>query len=116
MLLAALTTNIIRAIDPNVVVLGGGLGTRVASITNQMPKALIPIQGEPFISHQLKLLSSAGFKEVVMCVGYLGEKIVDFVKDGSQFDLKVSYQFDGDRLLGTGGAIKSVLSVLPDHF
>lgn len=99
-----------------VVILAGGLGTRLAPLTQTVPKALININGEPFIAHQLRLLCSKGIERVVLCVGYLGEMIQEFVGDGHQFGLSVRYSFDGDKLRGTAGAIQRALSLLVDDF
>jgi NDP-sugar pyrophosphorylase family protein len=77
---------------------------------------MLPVAGEPFVAHQLRLLARQGIKEIVMCVGYLGEQVKDFVGDGSAFDCHVEYVFDGDKLKGTGGAIKGALALLGDPF
>ncbi len=100
----------------SMVILAGGLATRLRPLTTSMPKSLIQINGEPFIAHQLRLLAGKGIRKVVMCLGYLGEQIIEYVGDGHQFGLTVSYQFDGDQLLGTAGAIKQVLPHLDDYF
>ncbi len=99
-----------------IVIIAGGLATRLRPVTETIPKSLIDINGEPFVSHQLHLLRENGIKEVVMCLGYLGEKIVDFVGNGHQFNLHVQYVFDGEKLLGTAGAIKKALSLLSENF
>jgi MurNAc alpha-1-phosphate uridylyltransferase len=99
-----------------VVIIAGGLATRLRPLTETIPKSLVEINNEPFVSHQLRLLHKNGIKEVVMCLGYLGEMIIDYVGDGSRFDLKVSYVFDGPTLLGTAGAIKRALPILDDVF
>jgi len=100
-----------------VVVLCGGLAKRLRPITEKIPKSLIEINGIPFIHHQLRLLQTQGFKNVYLCAGFLGEMIEDFVKDGASYNLNVEYAFDGDQLLGTGGAIKKLLDVYPlDEF
>ena len=98
------------------VLIAGGLATRLRPITQTIPKALIDINGKPFIEHQLELLEKNGIKEVIICAGYLGEQIEDFVGDGSAFGIKVRYSFDGDKLLGTGGAIKKALPFLSNEF
>ena len=98
------------------VILAGGMATRLMPLTEKIPKALIDINGEPFIAHQLKLLRSKGIGRVVICAGHLGEMIQNVVKNGRQFDLKIEYSFDGDRLLGTGGAIKKALKLLGKCF
>ncbi len=99
-----------------VVVLAGGLATRLRPVTSTLPKSLVSIKGEPFIDHQLRLLAKRGVRKVLLCVGYLGEMIQDHVKDGRQFGLNVIYSFDGPELLGTAGAIKRSLPQLEEYF
>ena len=97
-------------------ILAGGMATRLRPLTEKIPKALLDINGAPFISHQLNLLRSKGIARVVICVGYLGEMIESFVGDGSRFDIQVEYSFEGSRLLGTGGAVKKALPLLGKCF
>jgi NDP-sugar pyrophosphorylase family protein len=96
------------------VILAGGRATRLGALTQSMPKALIEINGEPFILHQLRLLAEKGIRQVVLCVGYLGEQIVQRVGNGRDLGLAIEYYFDGPRLLGTAGAIKQALSKIKD--
>ena len=103
-------------IEEKIVILSGGLATRLRPVTEEIPKSLLDISGKQFISRQLELLKSNGFKNIVICAGYLGEKIFKFVKNGEDFGLNVEYSFDGEKLLGTGGAIKKALPVLSDIF
>lgn len=98
------------------VILCGGLATRLRPVTEKIPKSLITIDGSPFITHQLRLLRSRGIKSVILCVGHLGEMIEAVAGDGSEFDLLVSYSYDGERLLGTGGAIRNALALLETSF
>ena len=99
-----------------VAILAGGLATRLRPITETIPKALIEIAGEPFIFHQLRYLQQQGIDSIILCIGYLGEMIQASVGDGSQFGVRVSYSFDGPKLLGTGGAIKAALPLLGEDF
>lgn len=99
-----------------VVILAGGLATRLYPVTRTIPKALIEIAGKPFIDHQLALLKEKGISQVVLCVGNLGEMIESYVGDGSQCGLEVQYSYDGEILLGTGGAIKKAAGILPEGF
>ncbi|MBF0511044.1 MAG: nucleotidyltransferase family protein [Candidatus Omnitrophica bacterium] len=101
---------------PPVVILAGGLATRLRPMTETIPKAMLSLAEEPFIAHQLRLLKANGITHVVLCCGYLGEQIEEFVGDGKKFGLSVSYSYDGDKLLGTGGAIKKALPFLGDVF
>jgi NDP-sugar pyrophosphorylase family protein len=95
-----------------VAILAGGLATRLRPATAAIPKALIEIAGEPFLAHQLRLLARAGYRRVVMCVGYRSEQIVEFAGDGHGFGLEIAYAVDGPKLLGTGGALKRALPLL----
>ena len=97
-------------------ILAGGLGTRLFPLTEKIPKALLPINGEPFIYHQLRSLKKQGIERVVICAGHLGEMIVDSVRDGKSFGLDVQYVFDGSTLLGTGGALKKAIPLLGEDF
>ena len=98
------------------VILAGGLATRLRPVTAKIPKALIEINGIPFIDYQLNYLKKQGTTNVVLCTGFLAEKIVDFVGNGSRYGLKVLYSNDGEKLLGTGGAIKNAVAFLDDDF
>jgi NDP-sugar pyrophosphorylase family protein len=99
-----------------IAILAGGLATRLRPITEAIPKALIEIAGEPFLGHQLRLLSRGGIRHAVLCVGYLGEQVREFAGDGSAFGLRVEYAFDGPQLLGTAGAVERALPLLGDAF
>lgn len=99
-----------------VAILAGGLATRLRPITEKIPKALIELAGKPFIFHQLEYLRNEGIRKVVLCLGYLCEMIQEEVGDGSKFDLDITYSYDGDFLLGTGGSIKKALPLLDENF
>jgi N-acetyl-alpha-D-muramate 1-phosphate uridylyltransferase len=99
-----------------VAILAGGLATRLRSNTATIPKALLPIQGEPFIAHQLRLLQAQGIERVVLCLGYLGEMVRDYVAEGHAFGLSIAYSWDGPALLGTAGAIRKALPLLGEAF
>jgi len=99
-----------------VAILAGGLGTRLYPVTEQIPKALIEINGEPFLAHQLRLLRARGVERVVLCIGQHGARIREFAGDGSQFGLAVDYSDDGPALLGTAGAVRNALPLLGDKF
>ncbi len=85
-------------------------------MTEKVPKSLVPILGVPFISHQLRLLRANGIARVLLCVGYLGQAIEDFVGDGTAFGMRVAYSYDGEVLLGTAGAIRRALPLLETSF
>jgi NDP-sugar pyrophosphorylase family protein len=99
-----------------VAILAGGLATRLHPVTQQIPKALIDINGKPFIAWQLEGLRAQGVSRVVVCAGYLGEQIHETVGDGSQFGLRVDWAFDGPTLLGTAGALKRARPLIGGPF
>lgn len=91
------------------VVLAGGLGTRMRAFTDQIPKALIPVDGIPFIDLQLAWMASHGVTEVVMSIGYLGELLKQHLGEGERFGIPVRYVDEGTELRGTGGALRFAL-------
>jgi NDP-sugar pyrophosphorylase family protein len=101
---------------PPVAVLAGGLATRLRPRTDTIPKSMLPVAGEPFVAHQLRLLAHQGATEIVLCCGYLGEQIETFVGDGSAFGCHVRYSSDWPKLRGTGGALRQALPLLGEHF
>lgn len=100
----------------SIAVIAGGFATRLYPITKKIPKSLIEVAGKPFILHQIELFKKNNISDAVLCLGNLGEQIVDVVGDGKKFGLNVSYSFDGDKPLGTGGAILKALPYLKDDF
>jgi MurNAc alpha-1-phosphate uridylyltransferase len=97
-----------------VALLAGGLATRLRPITEKIPKALVEISGKPFIDHQLALLHRNGIRRVVMCLGYRGEMVEAHCGDGSRYGMDLKYSYDGEKLLGTGGAIKQAAHLLDE--
>lgn len=98
------------------VILAGGLATRMRPLTTDTPKAMLEVADRPFIAWQLERLAECGYTRVLLCLGYLGERVKEFVRDGAHFDLEVEYAFDGPRLLGTGGALRKSLERLDPAF
>lgn len=99
-----------------VVVLAGGLATRMRPLTETVPKAMLEVAGAPFVDHQLRELSRQGVREVVLAVGFLGEQVEAFVGDGGRYGLNVRYSYDGPKLLGTGGAVRQAARGLDTPF
>src|SRR5690242_15752728 len=98
-----------------VAILAGGLATRLRPLTTRLPKALIDVNGEPFLAHQLRLLQKNGIARVVICVGHLGEMIQQEIGDGRRFGLSIDYADDGPQLRGTAGAVRRALSLLGEE-
>ncbi len=101
---------------PPVAILAGGLATRLRPITESTPKSLVPVAGDPFLAHQLRLLRAQGIERVVLCVGHLGGRVAEAFGDGADYGVALDYSFDGPALLGTGGAILKALPKLGDTF
>jgi len=99
-----------------VAILAGGLATRLRPVTEKIPKALMEVNGEPFLAHQLRLLSASGIRQVTLCVGYLGEMLQAYAGDGERFGLEISYSFDGEELRGTAGAVAQARGLLGEAF
>jgi len=98
--------------DVPAALLAGGLATRLRPITHKVPKAMVEVAGRPFIDHQLALLRRNGIRRIVLCLGYLGEQVAEHVGDGAARGMEVRYSFDGEKLLGTGGALRRALPLL----
>lgn len=100
---------------PAVCILAGGLGQRLGALVRDVPKPLLPVAGEPFLVHQLRLLSSHGFRRVILSVGYLGE-LIETTIGRERFGVSIGYSYDGPDPLGTLGAIRRALPLLGSPF
>jgi len=98
------------------VILYGGLANRLRPLTLDLPKSMIKIAGRPFLEYQLELLKEYEIKDILLCLGYKGELIRDYFGDGKKFGAKLTYSFDGDKLLGTAGALKKAHKLLNENF
>lgn len=99
-----------------VAVLCGGKGTRLAPLTDDLPKYLVDVCGQPFAQRQMALLKRNGYEDVVLLVGHLGDRIRAVVGDGSAWGMRVRYSDDGYVPLGADGAIKKALPMLGEAF
>jgi N-acetyl-alpha-D-muramate 1-phosphate uridylyltransferase len=100
---------------PPVCVLAGGLGTRLGAAVADTPKPILPVAGEPFLLHPLRLLARAGATRAVLCVGYRGEQIAEALGP-ERFGIALSYAYDPPQLAGTAGAIRAALPLLGERF
>ncbi|MBL9007825.1 MAG: NTP transferase domain-containing protein [Myxococcales bacterium] len=99
-----------------VVILAGGLATRMRPLTDKIPKALIPVLSRPFIDWQLAALASSGYDDVILCIAHLGDQIRAHVGDGGRIGIRVRYSEEGPRLMGTGGAARAAFPHLAPTF
>ena len=101
---------------PLVAILAGGVATRLRPITEKLPKGMIDIHNKPFLEYQLALLKQQGFENILLCVGFEGKQIETYFGNGSRFGVNIHYSYDGNKLLGTGGALKKALPLLSEIF
>ncbi|MEO0392999.1 MAG: sugar phosphate nucleotidyltransferase [Pseudomonadota bacterium] len=101
-----------------VVVLAGGKGTRLAPLTDTMPKVLVPVAGKPFAEHQIDLLRQGGATSLIYAIGHMGNQICAHLGDGSRFGIPIAYVDDGVTPRGTAGCFRQAADdgVLDDRF
>ena len=92
-------------------IFAAGLGTRLKPITDTMPKALVPVGGEPLLQRVLLKLKDAGFERVVINVHHFAEQIVCFLRAKDMFGMDIHISYERDMLLETGGGIKKASSL-----
>ena len=88
----------------HVILMVGGLGTRLRPLTDNLPKPMLPVGGKPILQTIIEKFVSYGFINITLCVGYKSNIIQDFFKDGSQFGAKIEYVLENQRM-GTAGAL-----------
>jgi len=96
------------------VILAGGFGKRLRPLTDDRPKPLVEVDGVPILFLQLEWLKKSGLDEIILCIGYRKEIIMNRIGDGSSFGIKVKYAIE-EEPLGTGGALKNAESFLRDE-
>jgi NDP-sugar pyrophosphorylase family protein len=96
------------------VILAGGMGKRLRPLTDRYPKPLLQVSGVPIILWQLNWLKQNNITDVVMLVGYLKEKIINYVNYGSRFGMNIDFVLEKTPL-GTGGALKNAKTKLEDE-
>jgi NDP-sugar pyrophosphorylase family protein len=96
------------------IIIAGGKGERLRPYTEDRPKAMIPVMGNPLLAFQLKLLKTHGFNSISICCGYRHEVIQEYFGDGSKFGVTVNYLIE-DEPLGRGGAIRAGLEQIGPH-
>jgi len=98
-----------------VVILAGGLGTRLGALTRTIPKPMMPVAGAPYLEHQLRLLRQQSFRDVVLLTGYLSEQIEAYFGNGDRVGLHICYSRE-TQPLGTGGALRQARPLLAERF
>ena len=95
-------------------ILAAGRGERMGDLTDRVPKPLLEVGGRPLIEHQILRLASAGFRDIVVNLAWLGEQIEARLGDGSGFGVGIRYSWEPEGALDTGGGIRAALPLLGD--
>lgn len=98
-----------------VVIVAGGQGTRIASVNSEIPKAMIPVCGEPVIAREVNLCKRYGYTDFVFVLGHLGDRISSYFGDGSRWGVSITYHQE-ERPLGTAGALAYLKDELTEDF
>lgn len=97
------------------VILAGGLGTRLRPFTENNPKPMVPIQGIPFIEYLIKQVKRFGINDILILLGYMPEKIMDFLGDGEKFGVNITYDITPVEY-ETGNRLKKAKEKLSEEF
>ncbi len=98
------------------VIMAGGKGTRLAALTkDEIPKPMIPLEGKPLLEWQIEELRANGITEIVMVIGYLGQKIQEYFKDGTEFQVQIQYVAEQEPL-GTAGAFAYLAELIKEEY
>lgn len=95
-------------------ILAAGRGKRMGQLTEDQPKPLLMVGGRSLIEWQIQRLKASGFNEIVINVGYLGEKICDDLGSGEDYGVNIAYSIESQRGLETGGGVLNALPLLGD--
>jgi D,D-heptose 1,7-bisphosphate phosphatase len=98
-----------------VVITAGGKGTRIRSVADEIPKAMIPVNGKPVLEYQIELARRYGYTDFLLLIGHLGGKIKDYFGDGTNFGVTIDYYQEAEPL-GTAGAFVCVKEKLTSDF
>lgn len=98
-----------------VVICAGGRGTRISSLISDVPKPLIKICGKPILEHEILSLKRQGFKDFILTVSYMHDKIINYFKNGKQLGVNINY-FIEEEPLGNAGALFKLKNQLTEDF
>ncbi len=96
-------------------ILAGGLGTRLKDLTKNTPKPMIEFGGKPFLEYLILNYRRQGVKNFILSVGYLNQQVIDYFNDGDKWNVQIQYSVEEDPL-GTAGAIKQAEKLLKEEF
>jgi mannose-1-phosphate guanylyltransferase len=110
-----LVSTMIDKMPSKAFILAGGKGTRLRPITYEIPKPLIPLQGKPILEHVIDLMRMYDVRDIILSIGYLGEKIKEYFHDEKRLGVKISF-VEEEEELGTGGPLRLAKEYLKDTF
>jgi NDP-sugar pyrophosphorylase family protein len=96
-------------------IFAAGLGTRLKPLTDTMPKALVPVGGQPLLWHVVMKLKDSGFERIVVNVHHFAQQIIDYLAANQNFGLDIRISDESEKLLETGGGIKKALPLFDPH-
>ncbi|MBI96456.1 nucleotidyl transferase [bacterium] len=95
--------------EETLVIMAGGKGKRLMPLTKDIPKPMLPLHGKPLLEHIVIKAKDDGFKNIMISVNYLSNKIKDYFQDGSKFGVEIDY-LEEEKPLGTAGAISALIN------
>ncbi len=96
-------------------IFAAGLGTRLKPLTDNLPKALVPINGKPLLEHVMLKLIASGFDEIIVNVHHFSQQIIDFLAAKNNFGIRIEISDESNLLLETGGGIKKAACFFDDN-
>ena len=110
-----LLTNSFLPKNTKVLILAGGEGVKLRPLTYEMPKALLPIHGKPLLAYTLENLAKNNLRDIIISVGYLGDKIKNYFGDGSNLGVRISYLEQREGESGTAAPLIQAKEIIGDN-
>ena len=95
--------------------MAGGKGTRLKSLSSDIPKPMVLIKDKPVLQYQIENLYDNGITNIIIVIGHLGHVIKNFFKDGSDFNVSIGY-IEETSPLGTAGSLYYLKNIIKDDF
>ena len=102
--------------EMQMVILAGGLGTRMRPLTEGTCKSMLRVKDKPFLEYQIELMRENRVTDILLCVGHLSHQIKEYFDDGKRFGVVIRYSEESGGLLGMAGALKNAVPLLSDEF
>nr|MCK4929475.1 nucleotidyltransferase family protein [Nanoarchaeota archaeon] len=97
------------------IILAGGKGTRMKPMTNFLPKPMLRIHDKPILEHNIELLKRHGIKDIIISIGHKGDKIKEYLGDGTQLEVNITY-VEESAPMGTGGPLNLLKGKINNTF